>query len=141
MTTRLHTVDGADKLLKVKEIFDTYPIHHVPVVRHRQIIGMISKTDLMHFLRGYTFTEEDKFINEARMRNFTAEKIMTTGIAKVSPHDRINVALEVFLENRFHAIPVVENDDLVGIITTFDIIRALAEAQITSEERLESQNL
>ena len=33
MTTRLHTVDGADKLLKVKEIFDTYPIHHVPVAR------------------------------------------------------------------------------------------------------------
>lgn len=141
MTTRLYTVDSADKLLKVKEIFDNHPIHHLPVVRHKQIIGMISKTDLLHFLRGYTLTDEDKFVNEARMRNFTAEKIMTKGIAKVSPHDRINVALEVFLENRFHAIPVVENEDLVGIVTTFDIIKALAEEHISSDQILETQNL
>jgi acetoin utilization protein AcuB len=52
---------------------------------------------------------------------------MTTRLGKVAPDDRINVALEIFIINRFHALPVVEDGDLVGIITPFDIMKALAD--------------
>jgi CBS domain-containing protein len=41
------------------------------------------------------------------------------------------VALEVFKENLFHALPVVEEGNLVGIITTYDIISRLADEPIT----------
>lgn len=139
MTSKLYTVNSGDKLLKVKELFDEHAIHHVPVVRFKEIIGLISKTDLLYFMRGYNVNEEDRFVNEARLRAFTAEEIMTKGVAKVSPHDRISVALEIFLVNRFHAIPVVENNELVGILTTFDIIKALSKENITPDQILESQ--
>ena len=69
----------------------------------------------------------DEMLEKSRLNNYTAEEIMTTGIAKLGPNDRIAVALEVFKENLFHAIPIVEKDELVGLITTFDIIRALSE--------------
>jgi acetoin utilization protein AcuB len=52
---------------------------------------------------------------------------MTKGLATLSPDDRIDIAIEVFRENILHAIPVVENDELVGLITTHDIIEALAK--------------
>jgi acetoin utilization protein AcuB len=139
MTSKLLTVNPADKLQVVKDIFDQHQIHHIPVVRFKEIVGIISKTDFLHFLRGFHQNEEDRFINEARLRAYSAEEIMTRGIAKLSPDDRISVALEIFLENRFHAIPVVEQDELVGIVTTFDIIRAVAQEQITPEQVLESQ--
>jgi acetoin utilization protein AcuB len=51
---------------------------------------------------------------------------MTTKLAKLEPSDKINVALEVFKENLFHGIPIVNNDALVGIVTTYDIIKHLA---------------
>jgi acetoin utilization protein AcuB len=63
---------------------------------------------------------------------------MTKGLAKLDPEDRINVALEIFLVNRFHAIPVVKNEELVGIVTTYDIIKTLAGQSVTPEQILES---
>ncbi len=140
MTTNLITVNPADKLIKIKEIFDNNKIHHIPVVNYQQIVGLVSKTDFVYFMRGFSRNEEDRFVNEARLRAYKAEDIMTKGLAKLTPNQRINVALEIFLENRFHAIPVVEekSGELVGIVTTFDIIKALASEEVTARQILDS---
>lgn len=132
MSKELITVSEKDKLTVVKEIFENHNIHHIPVVRFKTIVGIISKTDYLYFVRGFTQNEEDRFVNESRLKAYTADEIMTTGMAKVEPADRINVALEVFKINRFHAIPVIENEELVGIVTTHDIICALSEGRLTA---------
>lgn len=132
MSKDLITVSEKDKLSVVKEIFEKHNIHHIPVVRFKSIVGIISKSDYLYFVRGFTQNEEDKFVNESRLKAYTADEIMTTGMAKVEPADRINVALEIFSINRFHAIPVVDNDELVGIVTTHDIICALSEGRLTA---------
>ena len=139
MSSDLVTVNPADKLTLVKEIFDEHNIHHIPVVRFKELVGIISKTDFLPFLRGFSPNDEDRFVNYARLRAYTAEEIMTKGLAKLDPDDRINVALEIFLVNRFHAIPVVKNDELVGILTTYDIIKALAKENVTSDQIIESR--
>jgi len=139
MSTNLITVNPEDKLSRIQEIFDQHNIHHLPVVRFKELVGIVSKTDFLHFIRGFNQNEEDRFVNEARMRAYTAQDIMTTGIAKLNPNDRINVALDVFLVNRFHAVPIVaDNNDLVGIVTTYDIIKAVAGEEITSDQILDN---
>ena len=140
MTTNLITVNPGDKLTKVKEIFDENNIHHIPVVRFKEMVGLISKSDFNYFLRGFSRNEEDRFINYARLRAYTAEDIMTKGLAKLDPDERINVALEVFMTNRFHAVPIVNNGDLVGIVTTFDIIKKLNEEELTADQIIASSN-
>ena len=127
MTEKLYTVNPKDKLSVVKEIFDAHKIHHLPVVRYKTIVGILSKSDLLFFLKGASYDNGyEDMLNEARLNNYTAEEIMTTGMAKVSSNERIGVAIEVFKENLFHAIPVVDEDELVGILTTYDIIRSLS---------------
>lgn len=140
MSSHLITVAPSDKLSIVKDIFDDHNIHHIPVVRYKELIGIISKTDFMHFMQGFSPNEEDRFVNYARLRSYSAEEIMTKGLAKLDPNDRINVALEIFLVNRFHAIPVVDNDELVGILTTYDIIKALATEPVSPKQILDSQH-
>lgn len=125
MTKQVITVSPEDALETVKEIFDRYNIHHIPVVRIKQVEGIISKSDLLLFLRGFSQVEGSELLDQARLRNYKASDIMTTRMAKVESTDRMNVVLEVFKINRFHALPVVDNDELVGIITTHDIISAL----------------
>ncbi len=139
MSKDLITVTPTDKLTVVKEIFDENNIHHLPVVRFKELVGIISKSDFLHFLRGFSPNDEDRFVNFARLRAYNAEDIMTKGIAKLDPEDRINVALEIFMVNRFHAIPVVKDGDLVGIVTTYDIIRTLAKESISPDQILESK--
>jgi len=67
----------------------------------------------------------EKIINITRLNNYNAETIMTSGVGKLEPTDRINVALDIFSKNLFRALPVVEKGKLVGIVTTYDIIKKL----------------
>lgn len=128
MTTDLITVSPEDSLKEVQANFEARKIHHLPVVDDGHVVGIISKSDFLYFMRGYTNNETDAFINDSRLSAYQAKDIMTKGLAKVEPNDRINVALEVFKVNLFHAIPVVDNGNtLVGIVTTYDIIRKLAD--------------
>lgn len=129
MTTDLLTVNPKDSLKVVKEIFDGNRIHHLPVVRHKKIVGLISKTDVLYFLKGAN-PDKEQARNERLLEKFCAEDIMTTGLAKLESDDRINVALEVFKENLFHAIPIVDGEELKGIVTTYDVIKALSEEKV-----------
>jgi acetoin utilization protein AcuB len=131
----LITVAPEESLTKVKEIFDNHKFHHIPVVHFRELVGLVSKTDFEHFMGGASHFAEDRFVNDLRLERTLVSDIMTKRLGKVAPDDRINVALEVFLVNRFHALPVVENGELVGIITPFDIMTALSK-QVPADSSL-----
>lgn len=131
MSKHLITVNPEDSLMEVKKKFEDNNIHHLPVVRYTQIVGMISSADIMYFLKGYSLNDEDKFIEQARLKAFKAKDIMTEKLAKVEVTDPIRTVLEVFKLNRFHALPVLEDGELVGIITTHDIIKKLADSPIS----------
>ncbi|KXK38361.1 MAG: CBS domain-containing protein [Saprospiraceae bacterium] len=126
MTPNPIAVGVNDPLSVVDKLFREHKIHHLPVVVEGKLAGMVSKSDYLFFRRGFTTDETEKIEEEVRMNNYTVGDIMTSKLAKLEPTDKINVALEVFRENIFHALPVVDGDRLVGIVTTFDIIDGLA---------------
>ncbi len=130
MTRKLVTVMPSDRLTRVKEIFDSTGIHHIPVVKYTTLVGLISKTDLMHFIKGVGASEYDEMIEKSRLHNYTVDEIMVKHLATLESTERINVALQLFSENLFHSIPIVDNGELVGMLTTFDIIKALMEEDL-----------
>ena len=132
MSTNLFTVKADDNLNVVKELFEKHKFHHVPVVIGKQIMGIISYSDFAHYVKGMDGYEE-KFIKERRLLQTTAADIMTRGLAKLEPDDRIDVAVNIFKENLFHALPVVKDGELVGMVTTHDIIKLLADEKILDE--------
>ena len=125
MTKNLITVNPEDTLLAVDQIFEKNSIHHIPVVRFRKIVGLISKSDFDRFIGGFSKNDQDRFAAASRMNYTTAQDIMTTKLAKLDADDKINVAIEVFCLNRFHALPVLQDEELVGIVTPFDILKQL----------------
>ena len=140
MSSDLVTVNPEDNLLIVKKLFESHTFHHLPVVRFRKIVGIISKTDFEHFTGALSHFADARFVNESRLERTKAEDIMTKGLGKLEPEDRINVALEIFSKNWFHALPVVKNEELVGIITTQDVIKALLRER-PSEPHMVYENL
>ena len=112
MSTDLITISSSDTLDKVKEIFRSHKIHHIPVVEAGALIGLVTTWDLWKINKPF---EEYK--------NIVVKEVMTTRLATLEPKSKIGTAAEVFLENLFHALPIVEDGQLVGIITSFDILR------------------
>ncbi len=128
MTDHKHlvTINPEDPLQLVKDIFESHNFHHIPVVRYQEVVGIISRSDFEHFMGGNSPYEEDRFLNERRLARTKAEDIMTSRLGKIGSSDRINVVVDIFVLNRFHALPVVDDDVLVGIVTPFDILKMLA---------------
>ncbi len=137
MSTKLVTVIPSDGLEKVKEIFDTYNIHHIPVVRFTDLVGLVSKTDFYKAIHGLRLHDAAQVESENRelLSKYKVEDLMTKHIAKVSDTDKIGVAAEIFLENYFHAIPVVnEAGELKGIVTNYDVLKVFFHEAYPSQE-------
>lgn len=120
MTTKLYTVAPTDHLTVVKEIFEQHNIHHIPVVRYKELVGIVSKSD---FLLVTHSPLEGATNDEAILGKHKVEEIMIKRLAKVEPEDQIGTVAEVLLTNMFHAVPVVKDNELVGLVTSFDVIR------------------
>ena len=96
MSTKLVTIDPEEPLTTVKELFSGKRIHHLPVVEN-------GKFEQYHTVK--------------------VRDVMTKKLATLEPTDKIGSAAELFLLNRFHAVPIVVNGDLIGIVTSFDILK------------------
>ncbi|MBK9152119.1 MAG: CBS domain-containing protein [Saprospiraceae bacterium] len=118
MTTQMITIKPEDTLLKLEEILDSNPIHHVLVTESRNLVGIVSKNDVMKWMR----KAMDGLVSKDRS-NVLVKDIMTKDPLTVDCDDSIGLAADIFLANKFHSLPVIDGDELVGIITNHDLIR------------------
>lgn len=137
MTRDIITLAPDASIAEAAKIFKAHKVHHIPIVEGEKLVGIVSVSDFLFFRRGFLDNANDEKIEEIRMNNYDVSFIMTKGIGKLEPDQKINVALDVFRKNLFHALPVVEGEKLVGIVTTWDIINHLAEdnSAVASYER------
>jgi len=117
MNTGIITVGPDTELTKVKDLFLRKNIYHIPVTNHRKFLGMISKKDLLYHIRG-----QIKSRNKDLLGNYCAKDIMNKCADKLKSRDKVSDAAAVFKENFFHAIPIVDDDKLVGMVTSIDLI-------------------
>ena len=118
MTKNVITVQSDDKITKVVEVLDANPIHHVVVLSQGKVAGVISKNDMIRMHHTVSQPETGQGYVAA-----TAADIMTSNPMVVEPDDTLGLVADIILANRFHSLPVVEDDELVGIITSHDLIK------------------
>jgi CBS domain-containing protein len=123
MTRQIITANADDRVIKVKNHFEKNNIHHIPVVDEiDQLLGIISKEDFLKLSYHVSLDTGGISFSEKWYDNTKASEIMTKYPVSLDPDDTIGLAADIFMSNKFHALPVVENDQLVGIITTHDIL-------------------
>lgn len=123
MTRVLVTVRPEDTTATVFDIFRRHDFHHLPVVDTSGALkGIISKTDLYKFTEQLIGETTGKTFSEKVIKGTTAAEMMTPDPMILEPEDSIGLAADIFLVNRFHALPVVEDGTIVGLITTHDLL-------------------
>ena len=120
----LHLNDG---LSQAEVLFKTHKVRHLPVVSGNEIIGILSMTDLARISFVDSYDPENFNVDTSVYSLFTLEQIMVRNPKCIAPDTTIKEAAELFLEVEFHALPVIENEKLVGILTTTDLIKFLVE--------------
>ena len=125
MTKNVVKLNISDTLTKAETLFKKHHIRHIPVVKDKTILGMLSYTDLLRISFADELDDEENSIDITVYNMFSVEQVMTKNLTTISPETTIKEAAEIISKNEFHALPVLENGLLVGIITTTDLIRYL----------------
>ena len=117
MSTDLFTVQPDDLIDLAASVMDWRHIRHVPVEdSDGRLVGIVSHRALLRLL-----------INETNRQVLTVREIMVSNPVTVSPATSTLEAIEVMRTNRVGCLPVTENDQLVGIVTSYDFLEASAE--------------
>jgi acetoin utilization protein AcuB len=122
MTTNPITVSPDDTMVSAQEKMRAGEFRQIPVVDQGRLVGIITDRD---------FRRHGRHNIVARV-----QFAMTEGVITATPETSIEEAARILLEHKIGGLPVVENEDLVGIISTTDILQAfvdlMASARLTA---------
>lgn len=122
------TVHHGDPISKVRQIIREHGVHHVPVVNGAELVGMISNSDVLRVSFGDTFQADERAVDATLDHTMTIEQLMRKDPVTVRQNAPIREAASLLVEGDFHSLPVVDDDQkLVGIVTSTDLIRYLLE--------------
>ncbi len=127
MSKNLIKLNLTDDLTKAEELFKKYHIRHIPVVNGNKILGMLSYTDMLRISYADAIDEDETNVEVTVYNMFSLEQVMARDLVTVSPDTSIKEVAEILAKREFHALPVVEGDLLVGIVSTTDLIKYLIE--------------
>jgi CBS domain-containing protein len=123
MTTKLITLTVHDDLYKAEKLYKEYHIRHIPIVENEHIIGMLGFSDLERISFLDAFDASETKVDNAIYKMLNISQLMVKNLIKVNSSTTIKSVVEILSKNEFHALPVVENNVLVGIVTTTDILK------------------
>ncbi len=127
MTANVLTVSTQDDLQEVVTLLNQKKIRHLPVVENGHVVGMISRSDINRLTFGSLF-EGQEGADEAILTMLSIPQVMTHKPRVIKADQTIREVAEVFAEEEYHALPVVDEDNkLCGIVTTTDVINYILE--------------
>ena len=127
MTKDVITLDCNDNLETAEVLFKRNNIRHIPVVKDSSIIGMLSYTDLLRISFADATDEYDSDVETIVYNMFTIEQVMAKNVISVPSSATIKEVAKLLGQKEFNALPVLNQNKLVGIVTTTDLINYLVD--------------
>jgi len=119
MSTDLFTVQPDDLIDLAASVMDWRHIRHVPVEDETGLlVGLVTHRNLLRLI--------SQGIREKAVDTPTVREVMVANPVTVSPSTITLNAIDLMREHRIGCLPVVENGQLVGIVTSYDFLEASA---------------
>jgi len=131
MTPSPKTINSSATLPEAYWVMIKNDIRRLPVVDNGRLVGIITLEDLRRFdpisMAGMDLIRMGDMLSSLPVR-----RVMKTDLKTISPERLLIDAAKMLLDNKISALPVVDNGELVGIITERDIFRAFVEMEVAS---------
>lgn len=124
MTRSVITANVSDNLRQVNSLMKKNNVRHMPVVSGTKLVGIVSRTDIMRLSFGDMFDDHTS-ADGTVFDTLTLEQVMMNNPRTVDENTSIKEVAEIFSKEEFHALPVMNNGDVTGIISTTDLMKYL----------------
>lgn len=126
MKTKLITIDVDDSILDARVLMEEKSIRRLPVMDGDQLVGVVSRQDIANASPSLATTFSVREINYLLDR-MKVQEIMVKNPVTISPDALLEEAATLMREERFSFLPVVDDGELVGVITESNIFEAFIE--------------
>lgn len=110
MTSSIISVSPNQSIEEAARLMQDYNIGAIPVVENNQVVGMVTDRDI-------TIRSTADGGNEKQ----PVSEIMTNEVISVTPETQVEEAARIMAEKQIRRLPVVENNQIVGMISLGDI--------------------
>jgi acetoin utilization protein AcuB len=121
MTREVVTVGPETTAVEALALCRRYRIRHLPVLQEGRLVGIISDRDLRSAAPALGDPDRTAALERIRVSDEMARDVTTA-----RPEDPIEDAAMAMYEGKFGCLPVMEGEELVGIVTSSDVMKALA---------------
>ena len=138
MTSKVFTVDPHDMIDRVFFLIHYEKVRHLPVVEKGKVVGMVSDRDMYKALgpkSNSNAIEANKTGSELHVVPKKVQNIMRRGVISVSSDTLASDAASLMADNKIGALPVIDGDKLVGILSATDILRVFSKLEHARELR------
>ncbi|MDO5844475.1 MAG: CBS domain-containing protein [Methanocorpusculum sp.] len=128
MTKNPQVISPDMQISKVTKIIVAHGYRRLPVVKDNILIGIVTATDIMGYIgKGKIFSSmQSGTVDE--ILNLPVRDIMTAAdLRTVSPELSVTDAAKEMITNGVGAFPVISGNRIAGIVTEFDLVKALAK--------------
>ena len=124
MTTNVVNVPSSTTVPEAQEIMRVHHIERLPVVDKRKLVGLVTKDKLLRALPSpvTSFTRQELTYLLAKLQ---VREIMVKDLITIAPDATVEEAITIAQANRVGSLPVLEGENLVGIVTTNDFFYSL----------------
>ena len=117
------------------ELLSERHVSGAPVVDGGKVVGVFSASDLLAFLADLNDTTPSLTFRRRRGRtapleDVTVDEVMTRKVESLPPDCSVDEAAILMGEKQIHRVLVMQGDVLLGIVSTFDVAKAVAEHRI-----------
>jgi acetoin utilization protein AcuB len=123
------TIARDTPVLEARRIMQAKCIRHLLVVEDGRLVGIVTDRDIRLNMPSPATTLSVWEVNYLLAR-LTAGEVMTTTVIVVDPERDARDAANLLVSERIGALPVVDGDKLVGIVTETDFLRAFVESPV-----------
>ncbi|TXD83066.1 CBS domain-containing protein [Subsaximicrobium wynnwilliamsii] len=128
MTSRVITLPLNSTLEQAETVLKENKIKHIPIVHENKIVGILSHSDILRISVADAIEDENGDAHDIETTvydMFTIHQVMAKTVATITPDTTVKEVAKILTAKEFNALPVIENDELVGIVTTTDLIKFL----------------
>jgi len=118
-------VSQNETLQKVINVFKTTGLSHLLVSNENEkLVGVISKEDILKRVYYLVNETSGKTYSSFVKNSLKAFEFMTSDPINLKPDDSVEYAVELLLQKEFHCLPVIKDDKAIGIVTSYDLLKA-----------------
>jgi len=126
MSTALRITNPDCPIRIVTRDMTTNRFRRLPVVSNDVVYGIITTTDIMKYLGTKKVFSQLKTGDIDEVMDLAVRNLVSGNLFTISPERSINEAAREMVDRNVGALPVIENTRLVGLVTEFDLVKALS---------------